>query len=331
MAGKAFVLRIAPSGINRVAEALESGHLIIGWAEARGLLDRSLNWWQFREVIHSTYHANETSRRRAGAASGHMWRFVRDMAPEDLVVVPDGSQFYVARVSGPAFYDESRVEEDSAYRRCVTWLNEKRGIPRSVATSALVSRMKTRGTSAGATDLLQEIEACVREAEEGQSPSFESDLRRSLIEASLKQMRDGRMDSYGFEGLIERVMRALGAIETRVVPRSKDKGIDIYATFLVAGAFRQVIGIQAKHWQPEPPVGEDVIRQLTNGIEEGLENTVTLGMVVTSGEYSAEAVKAAAEYEEQQGIPIELVDGEQFAGLMVEHGLEPVIQIPPRT
>lgn len=52
-------------------------------------------------------------------------------------------------------------------------------------------------------------------------------------------------------------MRALGAIETRVVPRSKDKGIDVYATFLVAGAFRQVIGIQAKHWQPEPPVGED--------------------------------------------------------------------------
>lgn len=187
MAAKAFVLRIAPSGINRVAEALQSGHLIIGWADARGLLDSSLDWWQFREVIHSTYYADETSRRRAGAASGHMWRFVRDMSVGDLVVVPDGSQFYVARVSGPAFYDESRVQDDSAYRRCVTWLNERRGIPRSVATSALVSRMKTRGTSAGATDLLEEIEACVRKGEKDQSPSFESDLRQSLTEAALKQ------------------------------------------------------------------------------------------------------------------------------------------------
>lgn len=325
MAGKAFVLRIAPSGVNRVAEALETGRLIIGWAEACGLLDSTLDWWQFREIIHRTYHAGDASRRRAGAATGHMWRFVREMSDGDLVVVPDGSQFYVAQVSGPAFYDESRVEEDSAYRRCVTWLNEKRGIPRSMAKSALVSRMKTYGTSATATDLLEEIKACVREAEGGRSPSFESDLRRSLTQAALKQMRDGRMDSYGFEALIERVMRALGAIETRLVPRSQDKGIDLYATFLVAGAFRQVIGIQAKHWQPEPPVGEDVIHQLTNGIEEGVENNVTLGMVVTSGEYSPEAVKAAEQYEDRHGIPIELVDGEQFAGLMVEHGFGTVI------
>ena len=39
----AFVLRIAPSGIDRVDEALKSSELIIGWSRARGLLDKTLN------------------------------------------------------------------------------------------------------------------------------------------------------------------------------------------------------------------------------------------------------------------------------------------------
>ena len=42
------------------------------------------------------------------------------------------------------------------------------------------------------------------------------------------------MDNFGFERLIETVLHGLGAVDTKIVPRSKDKGIDIYATFLVA-------------------------------------------------------------------------------------------------
>ncbi|MDE0190459.1 MAG: restriction endonuclease [Gammaproteobacteria bacterium] len=319
MADNAFVLRIAPGKGTRVAEALDRNHLIIGWAKARGLLEPSLDWWDFRELIHRTYYADESSRRRAGAASGHMWRFIREMEVGDLVVVPDGPQFYVGVVAGQAFYDETNVDDDTAYRRCVTWLNKKRGIQKSMARVALVSRMKTRGTSANAKDLVGEIEVCVREAGQGGAASFESDLRRGMTRVALEELREGRIENFGFERLIENAMRALGAVETRIVPRNKDKGIDVYATFLVAGAFRQVVGIQAKHFSPTPPVGAEPVRQLIHGMEEGPEN-VTLGMVITSGEYSTEAMEAAQAHEEETGIPIELVDGEQFAALIVEHG-----------
>ena len=44
-------------------------------------------------------------------------------------------------------------------------------------------------------------------------------------------------------------------------------------------------------------------------------------MVITSGTFSEEAAAEADAYGEKQGIPIELVDGEQFAKLIVEHGL----------
>ena len=159
MAKNGFVLRIAPGGGDRVSEALENDHLIIGWAEAKGLLDQELEWEGFREIIRKAYHPNDENLRRAGAAGGHMWCFIRAMKTGDLVVVPHGSEFYVGEVTDPAFYDESKVGEDSAYRRPVKWLNDKDPIPRAIAKSALVSRMKTRATSANATDLVEEIES----------------------------------------------------------------------------------------------------------------------------------------------------------------------------
>lgn len=319
MKQQAFVLRISPSGIDRVNEALSSNEIIIGWAEARGLLDENLHWDEFRRIISDTYYVDEDNLRRAGAASGHMWRFIREMKKGDLIVVPYGAEFYVAEVSGPATHDESKVGEDTAYRRKVTWLNDKQPIPRSLAKSALISRMKAQGTCAYATDLLPQIKECLSLSKSGAKPTFQNDLQLRLIRETLDEIRSGRMDSFGFENLIHDVLIGLGADEARVVPRSQDKGADIVATFKVAGAFRQILAVQAKHWQPDPPVGKDVVEQLIRGIEAESAN---LGMIITSGTISDEATSMAEKFFEEKGIKIELVDGDQFAKLIVEHGIK---------
>jgi restriction system protein len=319
MEQQAFVLRIAPSRIDRVSEALSSNQIIIGWAKARGLLDENLTWEEFRRIISDTFYTDEENLRRAGAASGHMWRFIREMKRGDYIVVPYDAEFYVAEVSGPATHDESKVGEDTAYRRNVTWLNDKQSIPRSLAKSALISRMKMQGTCAYATDLLPQIKECLNVSKSGAKPTFQSDLQSRLIRETLDEIRSGRMDSFGFENLIHDVLRGLGADEARVVPRNQDKGADIVATFKVAGAFLQILAVQAKHWQPDPPVGKNVVEQLIRGIEAESAN---LGMIVTSGTVSDEATSIAEQYFEEKGIKIELVDGEQFAKLIVEHGIK---------
>ena len=235
-------------------------------------------------------------------------------------MVPHGSEFYVARVSaGPATYNRSKISEDTAYRREVDWLNEKRAIPRVGARSALISRMKTRGTCAYASDILAEIEECIVTADSQSKPSFHNDLQSRLIRETLDEIRSGRMDSFGFEHLIHHVLMSLGADEARVVPRKQDKGADIVATFRVAGAFRQVVAVQAKHWQPDPPVGRDVVGQLIKGIAA---ESADLGMIVTSGTISEDAIAEAEQFSEESGVSIELVDGEQFAKLIVEYGIK---------
>jgi predicted Mrr-cat superfamily restriction endonuclease len=314
----AFILRMAPSaGVDRVSLALREGQLIIGWAEAKGLLE-PLDWDQFRQIISNTYYSGDPNLRSAGAAAGNMWRFIREMKQNDLVVVPHPSNFYVAEVTGPARYDATKVEEDTAYRRACSWLNDARPIPRDDARAALISRMKVQNTCVRATDLLDEIHDAIENAKAGRRPSFEEDLRKRLIEETLKELIGGRMSPRRFEHLIRTVLLGLGAAEARVIPTKEDKGADIVATFRIAGAFQQVVAVQAKHWKADPPVKPEVVEQLMRGIEaEGAD----LGMVVTTGEISPEAVSIAKKLADENGIKIELVDGKQFAKLIVEHGI----------
>ncbi|HMF56429.1 MAG TPA: restriction endonuclease [Pyrinomonadaceae bacterium] len=236
----------------------------------------------------------------------------------DYVVVPHGTDFYVAEVSGSVVYLPDHKNDDTAYRRPVKWLNDKKPIARKLARSALLSRMKIQGTCAPAADLVGEIKECLDLAAGNHAPTFHRDLMTRLIPEVLSEIRGGRIDSYGFEDLIETVLKSLGAKECHVVPRNQDKGADLIATFRVAGAFQLRVAVQAKHWQPEPPVDRSVVEQLIREIEA---ETADLGMVITSGTISDDANRAAQEYFEATGIRIELVDGEQFAKLIVEHGI----------
>ena len=318
VSGSAFIYRVKPGGVDKLEEALRTNHLITGWAKAEGLLNEDLNWVEFREIIRKAYYADDQTLRRAGTAAGNLWRFIREMRPGDLVVVPHGNNFFVAKITGDAIYDDTKVNEDSAYRRPVRWLNDKKPISRKLANADLLRRMKTWNTSARADDLLDKIHNSLNNARSGERPTFNSHLYTRLVEDTLDELHHGFIDDRGFEKLIESLLKKLGAVDTRIVPRRQDRGADILATFRVAGIIQQVVAIQAKHWKGDSPVTSAVVQQLINGIEaEGAD----LGMVITSGIISKEAEERAKRYFEETGVNIDLVDGEMFAKLLVESGM----------
>lgn len=316
---RAFILRISLGKRgDEVPQALKDSELIIGWSRAHGLTDPKLTWKQFRGVIHNTYRYK--SYRSSGSAAGSMWRFIRDMGKGDWVVVPHGDRFYVAEVIGNAYHDEQKVDEDTAHRRPVKWLNAGKPIPRALARAALQSRMKSRQTCVYAEDLVEEIHEVLETATQGNAPtSFEEDLRLRLVKETRKELFSGRMDSYAFERLVKAILSSLGASETRIVPRKSDKGADILAIFKIANTFKLTLAVQAKHYKPTPPVPRRVVDQLVNGMEA---EDAQLGWIVTSGTFSDAAAVRASEWQKKLGIRIELVDGEQLATLIVESGLK---------
>ncbi len=156
---RAFVLRMNPPG-GDVVESGRSGNWIsIGWGRATGLLDPGMDRRRFRSIVRDTYHAHEPDWKRAGVATGQLWRFIREMAPGDLVVVPHGGELVVAEVTGAPWREDDPAVEHSAHRRSVRWLGAP--VPRSAASRAVRTRTGRLMTLVDASDLVDEIRAMV--------------------------------------------------------------------------------------------------------------------------------------------------------------------------
>ena len=135
----AFILRLAPLGQDMTQEALEKDEIFVGWKEVKDLLKEGLSFDDFRERVKDTYKIENN--RSAAAFARVLWEFLKEMKPGDYAVVPLGGQFYVAEVVGGPYYDESHPV--AAYRRPVRWLNDKKPIPRELASADLQSRSTT--------------------------------------------------------------------------------------------------------------------------------------------------------------------------------------------
>jgi predicted Mrr-cat superfamily restriction endonuclease len=322
----AFILRQSPSSVNVFETiSLPENVVVNGWSEANGLLVEK-DYWAFRDILRRTYYSGEKSMRRAGHAAATMWRFIHEMKIGDWTVVPHwAGTFYIAEITGDPFYEESATVTDSAYRRKVRWLNDKQPIPRKLAKSRLISRMKTQQTSAKADDIIDEIVDAFTIASDqiiggetsNQIRLFEKNLRIKTIEAVLAEIHNGYMEDYAFEHLVKRVLLCKGATNADIVPRLHDKGVDILATFLVGGVAELVVGVQVKHHKGI--TANRWIDQLLSGLEA--EN-LTNGWFVTSGNLDENVEEYLEGRLAGTNLQVFLVDGEQFAGMIVDGGLE---------
>ena len=314
----AFILRIAPSGVDRLQLARDSNQAIIGWSHSGRLLNAELTDAEFRELLRQEYYSNERTQHKLGQAVGHLRRFLREMSYNDLLVVPVDYGFHIARVTGEPTWDETKVVEDTAFRRTVEWLTDE-AIPRDAASAALQQRMKTRGTTATAGEFADELLSLLRMRANGNTPTFESDLRAQLTEVALDRLRHGLMNDWNLEILLRDLMIQQGARVEPIVPRRSDVGVDIIASFPIAGLLRTTVGVQVKHHGPNPPLGPEIVDQLAGGME--LTGGIDRGIVATTGIVSDKARERADELLDTKGLVIEFLEGEQIAALLIERGV----------
>lgn len=278
-----------------------------------------------REKIHAVFHASDPDMRRSGVAAGTCWRFLREMNLGDWVVVPHrNSTFYVAEITGNPVCDTSpkALANDAAYRRSVRWLNGKKPIKRGLARARLISRLKIQGTSASATDIIPEIAAVLQLAAQGSGSEqlFAEALRLEMVKSVRRQIEEGHMSERKFEELVCQVLLGVGASSAKIIPRRKDKGVDIVAQFAV-GLIDQIgVGVQARYYRGRCNSGEFV--DLIRGMEE---EGVARGWFVTSGDFAEDAEEALRQQLEGKNLEIQLVDGETFAGLIVDAGLKNIL------
>ncbi|MEK6935588.1 MAG: restriction endonuclease [Nanoarchaeota archaeon] len=115
------------------------------------------------------------------------------------------------------------------------------------------------------------------------------------------------LDGYQFEELIAKIMKRKGYDKIRVTSKSRDQGRDI----IMEGTNGETILVECKHQQF---VGRPIIQKLQGAInyeEENGKSKEVKGIIVTSGNFSKEAI----EYNKAIGHDIELIDGKQLRAL----------------
>lgn len=136
----------------------------------------------------------------------------------------------------------------------------------------------------------------------------------AALQSDLQERVQTMLDA-DFERLIVRLMLGLGYGAGGLAKRtggSGDGAIDGIITEDVLGL--DVIYLQAKRYSPDSAIGPDKIREFAGAMDA---HGITKGVFVTTSRYT----RAALEYAERSHKRLRLIDGNELARLMVQHGI----------
>lgn len=240
-----------------------------------------------RDVYPEIYAGQE---RALGNAAGSVWRFLKDMRPHDLVLVPVERGFLVGEIKSGAWFDEEGVSRDFAWRRKVEWW-QKEPFRRDHADNLLQRRLKARQTCVDATDLLPQIEAATRRKE---PVSFSQTILETAA-AAVSEALTSAVNDTGLEELIARLSRAGGAT-AEIQPKNSGKpgDVDVIATYdLGIGTQEATIRVAYQIKQHAAQSDAYGIRQLVDRME--VDADLDRGCFVTTAESVTEDARELAD------------------------------------
>lgn len=202
---------------------------------------------------------------------------------------------------------------------------------RDITKRALAHRLVvTKGLTPEATMYAQIITEIDRKRKRGETPRFARSGRgifglqlpgpqglaaqierhnETVQRELLKQLH--RMDATAFEELVGALLSRLGFDEVVVTQRSRDGGIDVRGRLVVADVIRTRMAVQVKKWQQN--IQSPVVQQVRGSLGAHEQ-----GLIITTSDFSKGAREEA---ERGDATPVALMNGKQFAQLLIEHSI----------
>lgn len=304
---RAWVVRPKPHPINRMKEFLDENIVAIGWPCIGDLSDCTT-----REAISKrlkSYYSSH-SLRSLGQIVGIIFRFVRKMEQGDYVVVPDGHNVYFGCVNSSYRYIPEMDTEEEGYphQRNVTWLHEKRSLPRHLLQGRLWNALKARQTVFEID--YDDVRKIVEEHHLFTSQS-NSDLKRNYL-TRLQRGELRGVNPSTFEDAVCELLSKYYPTLARCSPSSSPRGDTDLKAELPGDV---VVRIQVKNFYSDRGcLGACVVQQLAESMDPG-DN----GIIVTSGHVRKDACINAEELWGAERKNIRFIDGEEFVDILFEN------------
>ncbi len=119
------------------------------------------------------------------------------------------------------------------------------------------------------------------------------------------------MNPSEFEVLIGQLLTKIGFETVEVTSRSRDGGIDVRGTLVVAGVIRTNMAVQVKRWTNN--IQSPTVQQVRGSL-----GTHDQGLIITTSDFSPGARQEA---DRPNAVPVALMNGEELVELLVENDL----------
>lgn len=322
-----------------VADSLlfKQGFLSIGWS------DFSTDSFVEKVKCPGGWDYMETEMREAGYGTPrnryNLWRFIREMKPEDIIIVPTSYEFSVFKITDEKVY----TNESMDFSNCYGWYGENiemkegylfssRGhgidlgfyrkvekveshLPRHLfADQALTSRMKVRQTNVEITDLKESVDNALVAFRENKPLRLKEQIIEDSVPKLLETVRK-ITDDRKFEDLVEWYLKALGA---KVETPSKNETPTEEGDADKVGYFdniRTAIMVQAKkHSGTTNAWAIEQIKAYRSNHQYG-EYFTQMWVISTCDMFSERAMKEA------ESAGVRLIDGKEFCRMILDAGL----------
>lgn len=297
---KYFALSMGEGG-EYVAHGRKGNYIAVGWqklGDLTWLTDPRPAWekvWQrLVSEIAKEYGGSATS---VGLNAGQVWRFVRELERDDIVLLRNAPERTVifGEVTG-AYRFEAKPTDGCPYphRRSVQWTKT---ISRDKLSTKLKNSMGSLLTIFSVDTHAAEITSAL-----GERYLSGEKLATGMIEKLKK------MDPKKFEDFAKHLLELAG-FQAATTPYVGDKGVDVVGTLSPEGLANITLKVQVKR------VGSSL------GIDEVLKMRGTLepaehGAILTTSKFTKQA---RVEAEQPGKKSIALIDGEQLVDLILNY------------
>jgi hypothetical protein len=326
---------------------LEQGYLSIGFSDF--VKDPAFVEEMIRSELTSKWEIFERANERIWGelrrGRYNLWRFLCEFELGDIVLVPTWGAFYLCQVVGPfelagtvkmtgltdgdgkaltsdgkLIYRGDKIVDLGFVRKIEKLTGELRR--EKYADPALIARMKMYQTNGDISDLRSSTEKILAAVKSGEKPDYYAPFAARLRKYMLDALRQA-LTPDGFESVVKWYLEKLGADFARI-PAKNEAGksdgadADVIATF---ETLKVVIYVQAK--QHTGQTDDWAVTQIARYTEQkqeyiDTEYTYLSWVISTCDRFSEAAVKRAQSHQ------VRLINGRQFAGMLLDAGLNSI-------
>lgn len=257
--------------------------------------------------LYSAAYPDETSKEVIGQQVGQVARFLLEIQPGDVVVMPDSNTdllWHGIIAPEPYLYRPGDPSLRYPHRRKVIWAEAP--LRRSSLSVPLQNTLRSSLSVFGISPPEEMLRACGRgDALPRAAPAAAFEPYGAVIAHIL------RLDAQEFEILVGHLLTALGFEGSEVTGRSGDGGVDATGDLNVAGLVKVKLFVQAKRCKPEARISAETVKALRANIPKDGQ-----GAFITTADYQAKAHEVATDPVHPR---IGLINGRQLVDLLIEH------------